>query len=127
MSTEQLDYEERRLSQISHVLKQKNLTVHDCPCCGMSATLDKLVDEDEYTISCDNRACGLQQVAQFNLEGAVAAWNRRSTVEEYRQIPQLVARILAPWLNGQLSFQEWVESVDKIFPVKVVGAEARKE
>lgn len=76
--TTQLDYEERRLAQINQVLKQKNLTVKDCPCCGMSATLDRLLDEGEYTISCDNRQCGLQQVAMFTLEGAVAAWNRRS-------------------------------------------------
>ena len=33
-----------------------------------------------------------------------------------KHLRETVRRIIAPWLNGDVSFEEWCESVDRIFP-----------
>lgn len=48
-----------------------------CPFCGSSdLTLDNLVDEDDYFVSCGG--CQVQQIASYTREEAVRRWNRRA-------------------------------------------------
>ncbi len=48
-----------------------------CPLCGGNAILGNLVDIDDYYVSCSNRKCQLQQIANYTPKSAVDAWNAR--------------------------------------------------
>lgn len=59
------------------VLSRENLL--PCPFCGSrKLTLDNLIDEDDWFVSCDD--CEVQQIANYTKDQAVARWNRREAL-----------------------------------------------
>lgn len=57
-------------------ISSKDLPLLPCPFCGSEdLTLQNLVDEDDYYVSC--RKCEVQQIANYPMTVAIERWNQR--------------------------------------------------
>ncbi len=74
-----------------------DVKLEPCPFCGGEAELEDLGGRDEYFVYCTNPRCGVQQIAKYLPDDAIAAWNARHQPQREAVLEAL------DWLRAQRS------------------------